>query len=246
MFKEYVNNFINTLEKQNIDLTLFKENYKTLKFVVEDNGLNYPAGYSSRENVIRFKDDNSLSSIYHELLHAASTKKDNDYIYCGLSVENIENKLGLGLGLTEGLTETLKNELFGDAKSYLLERFYVAKLAEIIDPDILIKAYFSADNGIMIDELKKYATIDEIKMFLFNLDTYTIGMQNPETADILEIQKAITNCSDFLVQTYFNKTQNIDSYIKGFQAYIEEPSLNHAVFELEPTGELLKKLSNTR
>lgn len=250
-YQKHIDNFINVLSQdKDVDLSIFNDNLKSLKIIVKDNNENYPAGYDRYNNIIRLKNDDSITSLYHELLHAASTKKEGDFIYSGLSQEVVETKLLLGLGLTEGITELLREQYFGQTNSYFLEKFYVKKLSEIVSEKSVKDSYFKADNETLMNELMNYATFDEIKLFLHNLDTYTISMQNPETADIEKIQESITKCSDFLVTTYYNKLNEIDcenidekmeDYANSFNWYIIEPSLNNQEFGLFPSKDILEK-----
>ena len=249
-YQKYVNHFIDVLSQdENVDLSIFNNNLQSLEILIKDNEENYSAGYDRHNNIIRLKNDESISSIYHELLHAASTRKDDDLIYSGLSQEVIETKLLLGIGLTEGITEFLREQYFGKTNSYFLEKFYVEKLLEIVSEKSIKSCYFKADNEGLINELTQYATFNEIKLFLYNLDTYTISMQNPENANIEEIQDAITECTDFLINVYYNKLsilniENIENmmkdYINEFNMYIIEPTLNNQQFTLLSSKKTIK------
>lgn len=251
-FQQYIDNFIKVLSnEENVDLSIFNDNLQSLEIIIKDNDQNYFAGYDRHNNIIRIKNEESVSSIYHELLHAASTRIEDGFIYSGLSQEILETKLLLGLGLTEGITEFLNEQYFETAnkKSYFLEKFYVKRLLELVSEEAIKNSYFKADNEALLDELIQYTTFDEIKLFLYNLDTYTISMQNPENANIEEIQDAITECTDFLINVYYNKLsilniENIENmmkdYINEFNMYIIEPTLNNQQFTLLSSKKTIK------
>ena len=254
-YQEYINKFIDILSQdENVDLSIFNNNLQSLQIMVEDNNENYPAGYNRHNNTIRLKNDESISSIYHELLHVASTKIEDELIYSGVSQEVIETKLVLGLGLTEGITEYLREQYFGilNKSNYFLEKFYVRQLLGLVSEKSIKNSYFTADNEEFLNELLKYASFDKIKRFLYNLDTYTISMQHPESADIENIQNAITSCTDFLITAYYNKlniingeaaSEKMEEYIDGFNMYIVEPSLNNQEFILLPSKDALIKIN---
>jgi len=254
-YQENINKFIDVLSRdENVDLSIFNNNLQSLQIIVEDNNENYPAGYDRHNNIIRLKNDEAISSIYHELFHASSTKIEEDLIYSGLSQEVIETKLLLGLGLTEGITEYLTEQYFGtkNKSNYFLEKFYVKQLLGLVSEKSIKNSYFKADNEAVLNELTQYATFDEIKLFLYNLDTYTISMQKPENANIEEMQEAITGCTDFLINAYHNKLNIISSesidekmedYIDEFNMYIIEPTLNNQEFTLLPSKDELDKIN---
>ena len=208
-YQEDINHFIEVVSQdKDIDLTTFYNNLKTLG-VKTGKSEYFNMGYDSGTNEIFFDDvEIYKKAIYHELFHVASYKTVGDDALSGLNVWNIKTHMTKGLGLNEGYTEILNNRYFNIGDGYPLQRIYIERLEQIIDPEVIKKAYFASDLAMLIRELGKYAPIDKINKFISNLDIYTIHM-NPNVKDRRftheEVQRGITYCSCFLGAVYIQK-----------------------------------------
>ena len=209
-YKKDIDNFIEVVSKdEEIDLSLFYNNLKTLKVKYDDsNDKLFDMGYDNVKNEIFFADKETYdSSIYHELFHCASTKVEDDIVYSGLYIWNKDNKMMQGLGLNEGYTEILNHRYFGKKRVYPIQTHYIEMLEQIIDPEVLKLAYFSCNLRLVIYELSRYIEQEEVLKFIYYLDLYTIAFNtNQETSYTEEqVQEAITNCSVLLASAFVNK-----------------------------------------
>ena len=208
-YQKDIDNFIRVVSTDDdIDLTTFYENLKTLKIGIGKNDL-FNMGYDNVENSIFFGDDETYDkSINHELFHVASNKSGKKIIHSGFYSWDKQDKKVTGLGLNEGYTEILQRRYFNKGKGYPIQIFYIEKLEQIINPLVLKKAYFATDLSVVINELKKYAKIEDIQKFITNLDVYTITLnpnQKKRPYSFEQVQEAISNCSYFLANTYVQK-----------------------------------------
>ena len=253
-YQKDIDNFIRVVSTDDdIDLTTFYENLKTLKIGIGKNDL-FNMGYDNVENSIFFGDDETYDkSINHELFHVASNKSGKKIIHSGFYSWDKQDKRVTGLGLNEGYTEILQRRYFNKGKGYPIQIFYIEKLEQIINPLVLKKAYFATDLSVVINELKKYAKIEDIQKFITNLDVYTITLnpnQKKRPYSFEQVQEAITYCSCFLADTYVKKVlleqqsdivNKVFTYFGGFDKrfrFENYPEINIAV-PLEQGFEIL-------
>lgn len=208
-FQKDIAYFIEVVSQdKDIDLTTFYKNLKTLDIKVATSDL-FNMGYNSITNEIFFGDAEIYeTAIYHELFHVASSKIADDNILSGLNIWNRKTHMTKGLGLNEGYTEILQNRYFNKGNGYPLQRMYIGRLEQIINPEIIKKAYFTSDLSLLILELQKYAPLDKIEKFIANLDIYTITMNHnnkDKQYTYEEVQRGITYCSCFLGAVYIQK-----------------------------------------
>lgn len=140
----------------------------------------------SKEIDIYLEDNNS--TLYHELLHAASS--DFTYNVSGFNIY-LESGESLGKGLNEGYTELL-NKRFFDKKSKSYIR--LQKLAELIElfyenKEDMVTDYFNADIFGLIGELLKSMTLEEAIDIIVDIDG--ILNSNLNTIDYLKLKQKI-------------------------------------------------------
>ena len=111
--------------------------------------------------------------IAHELLHMATSKEDDQVLCCGFHQINKKTKTNIGIALNEGYTEHLNQQhFFPDYfdDSYLHEQSIAYEFEKIIGREKMEKLYFEADLYGLIQELTKYASVEEIITFLRDFD----------------------------------------------------------------------------
>ena len=155
--KSHILNFTKTLKEigQN-NLDNYQRNIKTLKIEISDftnRKTNNAATYNERENKIYLRDLFIDDSFYHELLHVASTKVDEDNIYSGISLNDYN------VGLNEGFTQLLTEEYFSINKEDTLTYPYetlVAKIIYLIMGKDMLNSYLQADINGFLNNLSNY------------------------------------------------------------------------------------------
>ena len=140
----------------------------------------------SKEIDIYLEDNNS--TLYHELLHAASS--DFTYNVSGFNIY-LESGESLGKGLNEGYTELL-NKRFFDKKSKSYIR--LQKLAELIElfyenKEDMVTDYFNADIFGLVGELLKSMTLEEAIDIIVDIDGFLNS--NLNTIDYLKLKQKI-------------------------------------------------------
>jgi hypothetical protein len=115
---------------------------------------------------------NKKSTLYHELLHAASNDNEEDLYYAESGFYSIFYGCEMGEGLNEGYTEIQNNRKFNNKQFHyllfqkltlLIEQFYTNK--EDMEND-----YYNANIFGLIDELMNYMTIDEVIDIICDID----------------------------------------------------------------------------
>ena len=139
--------------------------------------------YNKANNTIEIYKDKNNITLYHELLHVASTS----YIYNAIGFKALINGISIGKGLNEGYTELLNNRFFNaKSKSYL----YLQKLTKLIEKfyqnkEEMTEDYFNADILRLFGELIKSMSIEQAVDIIVDLDQFT----KPETSDYISYLK---------------------------------------------------------
>lgn len=212
--------FVTTMLKKsnNFDVNKFKENFNNLKFYVDDLSLDNASGkydFILNEIVIAQK-----FSIFHELMHMSSSNFKSNYIRVGFLTINKFGFEEFGRYFNEGCTEMLTHKYFGVAqRCYDTSIAIATEIANIIGEEKLEKLYFQGNLSGLINELKKYNSMDNIISFFNNVDYVESILLNYYLITNKEIKKAknilnfkISNIIDFLNTCYKNKysIENID------------------------------------
>lgn len=161
--------------KPNLCLWNLEENLETLKIkkCIFSQLMKAMAIYESYDNKILLKPKHKYSSIYHELMHAASSYIADDGTYmCGFKQSKPLVKK-LGVGLNEGYTELLTQRYFYDQGiEYTYNTFLVfAKdIENIIGKDRMEKLYFASDLYTLKEDIIKDMSEEEFMQFLNDLD----------------------------------------------------------------------------
>ncbi|MEG2251052.1 MAG: hypothetical protein RSD09_05725 [Bacilli bacterium] len=161
---------------------LINRNIDSLKILRKDKTIfkikNVLGQYSPAFNKLYIYDQKNKFVVGHELLHFASSYYSKESgLFSGFS-QNI--KFGhIGMGLTEGYTTHLQDQIFGHAKTieeingYSYEKDIAKKLEQIIGKEKMRPLYFNADLMGLIKELNKYLETPEIIEFITSLDNST-------------------------------------------------------------------------
>ena len=132
--------------------------------MIKDNAI---AFYSKDENKIYVSDDiedeeTENVCVYHEFLHFYSQSGLYDY--------NDSDDGYIGYALNEGITEILNAELNDRfLYTYHKEASYVQALCEIIDPEVLLKAYFGNSTEYLVEEMSNYCSEEEAISLIKNI-----------------------------------------------------------------------------
>ncbi len=169
------------------NLSIFYKNFQTLKIKERNKNIfdylgilltnsSAAAEYDQRKNKMYIVDKKKIklkNLIAHELLHMASSKEDEFAICCGFHQINKKEGTEIGVALNEGYTEHLNQQhFFPDYfdDSYHHEQSIAYEIEKIVGKDKMEKNYFNADLYTIIQELTKYATLEEVITFLRDFD----------------------------------------------------------------------------
>lgn len=209
---DFINVITQIIKPQN--LTIFYNNINTVLINQGKKNIFNPfivAEYDAPKNIVLLGNNHYINSLFHELLHMASTIFQDGIIYSGLSEQNI------GIGLNEGYTELLAKRYFDKSSNngYIFET-QIAKLLElIIGQEKMESYYFNANLYGLIEELRKYNNFYSIDKFIANLDSLALREISPGFSDnfVTEASNSLKFIIDFLCNTYVSKLKkeyNID------------------------------------
>ena len=143
--------------------------YVTINYHKTDKRSKLAGTYSGHSKKIDIYDTSNNTTLYYELLHAAST----NYIFSNVGFKVVLKESGvLGEGLNEGYTELLNNRFFhGKSKSYI----YLQNLAKLIEnfyenKEEMVEDYFNADLFRLIGELLKSMSLEEAIDIIVDID----------------------------------------------------------------------------
>ena len=169
------------------NLSLFFQNFKTLKIKERNkNLLDYlnilvagqsaAAEYDQKENkmyIVDQEEQKLRNLVSHELLHMATSKEDETTMCCGFHQINKKTGINIGIALNEGYTEHLNQQYFYPDyfdDSYLHEQSIAYEIEKIVGKQKMEQLYFNADLYGLIQELTKYASLEEIITLLRDFD----------------------------------------------------------------------------
>lgn len=206
--KEYLVNFYNNIN----ELVLKQSHESSLKEIFTNN----LGTYDEKKNKIVINDCKE-SVLFHELFHMAS------------SANNKERQVGfthgiglppIGTGINEGYTELLTRRYFkfdeeDQTPSYFFNYDVAKNIESLIGKERMEELYLKSDLMGLINELKKYATEDEIMKFINDNDfvvynTYKKGKSL--TRDIM-YRQSLAGIKKFEIRTYIRKIK--EQYEKG-------------------------------
>lgn len=165
--------------------------YVTINYHKTDKRSKLAGTYSGHSKKIDIYDTSNNTTLYHELLHTAST----NYIFSNVGFKVVLKEGGaLGEGLNEGYTELLNNRFFqGKSKSYI----YLQKLAKLIEnfyenKEEMVEDYFNADLFRLIGELLKSMSLEEAIDIIVDMDQL-LNMDYGNCIQYLKTKQKILN-----------------------------------------------------
>ncbi|MBQ3021284.1 MAG: hypothetical protein IJD92_03570 [Bacilli bacterium] len=186
---------------------------------------------------------NNMKKIYHELLHLSSSYYDEmkGIIYSGFEQYNKNTKQYIGRGITEGYTELLEKRYFNTQayengeSYYFLEQEIVDKLEYFIGKEQMETAYFNADLNYIINELRKYSSLEESLKFIKIVDFIHkyANKNNLVVTQKIYIKKLYNEINIYLIKVYMKK----------FKLYSKIKNLNQDAIEDNLINYYNKKLS---
>lgn len=204
-----------------MDLINFRNNLNELKINPKKFGLhnlifssNTVADYDIKKNLIRVDGDNYVSSIYHELFHMASSTYRDGIRYSGFSQSSLKSLYSLGTGIDEGYTQLLTERYFENIEevkgAYKYEVHIVEKLEQIVGREKMQSFYLNANLSGLINELKQYATEEEIMKFISGVDFLKEHLSDKKLLPFEKnmITNSLKNINEFLLKSYIIKLKS--------------------------------------
>lgn len=137
-------------------------------------------------------------SIYHELFHAFTTYKENNFsIYSGFNYINIDTDIARRL--SEGYTDLLANRYFDSVVSYMIEANIARKTEIILEEKNMQNLYASNNLYAIIKFLSMFSSEEEAITFISSVDKLSTYRNN-----IKKSIKIMNILSNYLVDVYVN------------------------------------------
>lgn len=213
-------NFYNNLNELKINPKNFDFENLILK-------TNTAAAYNTKKNKIEVNGDNYKSTIYHELFHMASSTYKDGICYSGFKQATF--KVNLGTGLNEGYTQLLtqryfsyNEEVFGP---YKFEVEIAREVEKIVGKEKMEELYLHSNLLGLINELKSYASADEIMKFISGLDFLSDHLDDKKLRlfEKRMITRSLKNVKEFLFKTEIVKLKKqLDDGILDINEFIEK------------------------
>ena len=179
---EFVATFYKSFNEEQTNNML--RNLSTLKIVtatplekVSILGLTSMGFYDSTENIITLITSNKKyikETLFHELLHMASTVSKEDNKYCGFDLDNV-----IGTGINEDYTEYLLEKYFNKESKYDRRSCLLQELLLVVGEKKTEELYFKADLPSLINELAQYKDEKEVIKLIYDYDSlYNVTYAN--------------------------------------------------------------------
>ncbi len=191
------------------DLTIFYNNINELTVKHKNFALSdAEADYIIKKKIIRVDGKNYLSAIYHELFHMSSSIFKDGVCYSGFQQSSFKNGgINIGEAINEGYTQLLAERYFGkddDDDENEFEVDTAKQLEKIIGKEKMTSLYLNANLLGLINELKNYASEEEISNFISGTDFL---FKHLDEKNILPFEKrlvlkSLKNVKEFLVKAY--------------------------------------------
>ena len=219
-YRKAIRKFLQTIKYKlpHVSMNLFLYNYKNLKIeekekYIRKSNKNVVGEYSIFNTIITLIKGDKTKSIYHELLHAASSFVYGNVLYSGFKQVIYKNKktYSIGNGLNEGYTALLDERYFNqnsDKESYELERKTASILETIINKNIMEILYFSANLYDLTKIMCKYKDEEEVLTFYKKLDYISKRKDELLFFEIERKQclKCLEFCGKFLLELFMEST----------------------------------------
>ena len=144
----------------------------------------YPGIYYSKGNIIKilteldenllsqldeseFNEDTIINTFLHEYLHACTSKLDVDNTtYEGINIRTSEGQNSFFVGINEGITQMITDDLMGiTSDAYIFETNIAKQLSVILGKDNLISIYSSRNSQRLLDSINNLnAGVDALEL----------------------------------------------------------------------------------
>lgn len=236
----YIDYFVNKLS-QYVDIkdTYYDKNILTLG-IDKGNIINVIRGlfrnelliadYSITSNKINlYARHNTENSIYHELLHMASSIYDKEKEVRKSGFFEGTKEYSVGYGLDEGYTEYLNIKYFSSERKCYLYEIIISRLVElIVSKNKMQKLYFKADLVGLCSSLAGYSTEKSVKNFIFKSDYildngYSIMKTQQVNRYRLDINHYLANTYvNMLIVLYNNKIITSSEVYNLYHIFMKE------------------------
>jgi hypothetical protein len=172
-------------------------------------------------------DEELINTFLHELIHALTSKKDKDNnINEGLNIRTQEGDNSIFLGINEGITQLITDDILGkESDAYPFETAFAKQLALIIGKDKLVALYSSNNYGLFVDTLTKIGSSVNIpefihKIFLFHhmckglIDDGGYGLGSSIQKDLIDLYKASGINQDLEFESLLLGRDKINKYME--------------------------------
>lgn len=134
--------------------------------------------YNDETNELKLTSETTPNVVYHELFHLSSNNPNLDEYAIGFRYGTRE--WNIGIGLNEGYTELLVERYFELENSdiYNFEKNVARRLDNIIDKEKMESFYFNYNLFGLINELKRFYTLEEIEKFIIGVDFISVYSEN--------------------------------------------------------------------
>lgn len=258
-YHHVITDFIKIMNKNsNFDLSNFFENIKTLK--IKNDPESFPENvqkfkkhignslggfYRISENAVYLWKDYSFV-LYHELFHVASTPRTAD---SEMSITGFDQKINdktIGQSLNEGYTNLLTKKYFDKNTIFYSSYYFESNVAEIIEEVIgqnkMLKYFSTANLSGLINELTKYASLNEVIQFLINFEKECKNFYSFSNGNYV-FNKRAKEMHKFLLGSYMKKLSydilNGEIYEEDYIYYIAKYCLT---FRLDASTSLIKEI----
>ncbi len=192
------------------DLTNLYNNINSLDIIIDGGYENHQNSYDPVNNIIYLEKDNAKSAVYHELFHLSSSCYKDDTVFCGFAQWN--DDLIIGIGLTEGYTQLLRERYFGDddlKHAYSVEVNYAYLTELIVGKDKMSCSYLNANLKELTNELCQYNSVEDVINFINAIDyinAYKFKVSDSNEKEIFQnIIDSHRIARKFLLSTYTKK-----------------------------------------
>lgn len=170
------------------------------------------ANYDFKTRKIKVYNEFESGTIYHELYHMASHKKDDKDFLCGLSQSLKDGKYDvIGEGINEGYTEVLSKRYFkakyNSSYSYEYLENVARKIELIIGEKTMSHYYLTSDLYSFIMELSKYSSTDETLSFMSSTD-YILDYESDDRhteSSKNRLEDNLKYISEYIIKAYTKK-----------------------------------------
>lgn len=246
-YRTQIFKFINKMETSftKSDLNNLRNNIKNVKikrsFIAEmrkSSGC-YAPGFNTIFIGNTLPQKYTTETLFHELLHMASTTIKNGVVYSGFA--QVKNLYRIGIGLNEGYTQLLTERLdeTSNMQTYEDEVRIAYSLEKIIGKDKMQELYFNTNLTGLIEEIGKLSSKEEATKFVMNVDYISkYGAENMKSsAHYKMIWTKYKEIYNILLKMYIKrKTEELkdkiiteDDFIDSIVEYINRLALNDGV-----------------